>query len=32
MNIHSEWIKKGFVDETIPAGVDLVKAIENLKK
>ncbi|PRZ01469.1 quinolinate synthetase [Marinilabilia salmonicolor] len=32
MNIKSEWLKKGFVDETIPAGVDLVEAVNKLKK
>lgn len=32
MNINSEWLKKGFVDEAIPADVDLVNAIKKLKK
>ncbi|PWD99740.1 quinolinate synthase NadA [Marinilabilia rubra] len=32
MNISSEWKKKGFVDETIPVDVDLIEAINELKK
>jgi quinolinate synthase len=32
MNIDSEWVRKGFVDEAIPADVDLVEAIKTLKK
>jgi quinolinate synthase len=32
MNIASEWLKKGFVDEAIPADMDLVEAIKKLKK
>ncbi|WP_010662241.1 quinolinate synthase NadA [Marinilabilia salmonicolor] len=32
MNINSEWLKKGFVDEAIPSGVDLVEAVKTLKK
>jgi quinolinate synthase len=32
MNISSEWKKKGFVDETVPGDVDLIEAINELKK
>jgi quinolinate synthase len=32
MSINSEWLKKGFVDETIPEDVDLIGAINVLKK
>lgn len=31
MNINSEWLKKGFVDEKIPDDVDLIEAIKKLK-
>ncbi len=32
MNINSRWLIKGFVDEKVPAGLDLVEAIKSLKK
>lgn len=32
MNINSSWLKKGFVDEKIPGNLDLVEAIDILKK
>lgn len=32
MNIKSSWLKKGFVDETVPTNLDLKKEIKSLKK